>query len=255
MLEPSAFMIGIGLATLAGLATVLGGLLVIVFGPPSSTTLSFELGLSAGVLLLVSFVELLANAIVEVGFSPAMIAFFVGIGVLFFVDALLPHEFMEEHDSRGFHVKRLKRLGLLTTLGVAIHNFPEGLAVFAGALASTELGLALAITIAIHNIPEGVVVALPVYVSTGSRLRALLYSLASGAAEPIGALLGALVLSRFLVGDTLPFLLAFVAGFMAFISLDELLPAAHRYAHEHVVILGIVTGLAIAALGLAFING
>lgn len=251
MLEPSGLVIGLLLATLAGLSTGFGGLAVVVLGRPSPTVLSFALGLSAGVLVLISFVELLNGAIETLGFTTAIIPFFVGIGSIFAVDALFPHDYLEEHQVGSAY---LHRLGLLSALGIAIHNFPEGLAVLAGAISSPSLGVLLAVAIGIHNIPEGVVVALPIFAGTGDRTRAFLYSLVAGAAEPLGAAIAALVLSPIVVTGTLPYLLAFVAGVMVFISLDELLPAAHRYAHEHIVILGVVTGLAIMSLALRLLQ-
>jgi ZIP family zinc transporter len=148
----------------------------------------------------------------------------------------------------------LLRTGTLTALGVGIHNFPEGLAVFASALDSAQLGLAMTLAIALHNVPEGIAVAAPLLAATGDRWRALGLSTLTGLAEPVGALLALLLLGPLLTPAVLSHALAFVAGIMVFVSLDELLPAAHRYGHEHLVISGLIGGMAFMAASLALLN-
>jgi ZIP family zinc transporter len=142
------------------------------------------------------------------------------------------------------------RTGLFTALAIGVHNFPEGLATFAAALSDVKLGAFIATAIAIHNIPEGIAVSVPIYYATGSRNKAFAYSFLSGVSEPAGALLGYLVLMPFLTPMVLAGTLSFVAGVMIYISLDELLPTAHRYGHGHLVIGGIVLGMIIMAASL-----
>jgi len=144
----------------------------------------------------------------------------------------------------------LLKTGLFVALGIGIHNFPEGMAAFAGALEDPALGIAIAVAIAIHNIPEGLAVSAPVYAATGSRGKAFLWSFLSGVAEPIGAGLAALVLMPFLSEMVLGFVLASVAGIMVFISLDELVPVARSFGEEHLSIVGIVAGMMVMALSL-----
>ena len=144
----------------------------------------------------------------------------------------------------------LLRMGLFTALAIGIHNFPEGLATFAAALSDVKLGAFIALAIAIHNIPEGIAVSVPIFYATGSRNKAFAYSFLSGVSEPVGALLGFLVLMPFLNETVLAATLAFVAGVMIYISLDELLPTAHRYGHGHLVIGGVVLGMLIMAASL-----
>jgi ZIP family zinc transporter len=103
----------------------------------------------------------------------------------------------------------------------------------------------LAIAIAVHNIPEGIAVAVPIAAATGKRSRAFWYSFLSGIAEPLGALMGALVLMHFMTPQITALMLAGVAGLMVFISLDELLPTAQRYGEEHSTTLGAVAGMAV----------
>jgi ZIP family zinc transporter len=135
-------------------------------------------------------------------------------------------------------------------LGLAIHNFPEGMASFATALSDPQLGIAIAIAIAIHNIPEGLAVSAPVYVATGSRSKAFWWSFLSGVAEPLGALLAAIVLLPFLNDVVLGVLLSAVAGIMVFISIDELLPVSRAFGEEHLSIVGVVAGMVVMSLSL-----
>ena len=142
------------------------------------------------------------------------------------------------------------RTGVFIALGVAIHNFPEGMATFAGAMESPRLGLAIATAVAIHNIPEGLAVSGPIYAATGSRRKAFLWSLVSGMSEPLGALLTALILMPFLSPALLGVVLAGVAGVMVFISLDELVPVACSLCDSHLPILGVMAGMFLMALSL-----
>ena len=142
------------------------------------------------------------------------------------------------------------RTGLLTALAIGIHNYPEGMATFAAALSDINLGLFIAIAIAIHNIPVGIADSVPIYYATHNKNKAFFYSFLSGVSEPVGALVGYLILMPFLSAALLAGILAFIAGIMIYISLDELLPVAHRYGHGHLVIAGVVSGMAIMAVSL-----
>ena len=142
------------------------------------------------------------------------------------------------------------RAGLLVAVGSGIHNLPEGMATFTGALKDIQLGIAIAVAIAIHNIPEGLAVSVPVYTATGSRKKAFFWSFLSGVSEPVGAALAALVLLPFLTPTLLGWVLAGVAGIMVAISLDELMPAAKSFDTEHMPIGGVITGMFVMALSL-----
>jgi ZIP family zinc transporter len=146
--------------------------------------------------------------------------------------------------------KKLMRMGLFTALAIGIHNFPEGLATFTAALTTPELGIAIAVAIAIHNVPEGIAVSVPVYYATGSKRRAFWLSFLSGLAEPVGALVGYLILMPFLSPAVFGVLFAGVAGIMVFISLDELLPSAEKYGEHHLSIYGLIAGMVVMAVSL-----
>jgi ZIP family zinc transporter len=138
----------------------------------------------------------------------------------------------------------------MTALAIGIHNFPEGLAAFASGLSDIRLGVFIATAIAIHNVPEGIAVSIPIFYATGNKNKAFFYSFLSGLSEPLAAVIGYFVLMPFLSEKVLAFLLAFVAGIMVYISLDELLPAAHHYGQSHLVIIGVIAGMLIMAISL-----
>lgn len=244
------------LTAVAGLSTGIGSAIAYFIRKPKVIYLSVSLGFSAGVMIYISFMELLADAMETLGQFRSLIAFFAGIAAIGLIDLLIP-EAENPHEYRGLDdttKKRanetLMRTGLLTALAIGIHNFPEGLATFATALSDIKLGLFIAIAIAIHNIPEGISVSMPIFYATGSRGKAFFYSFLSGVAEPLGAIIGYLILLPLISENLIAYLLAFVAGIMIYISLDELLPMAHRYGHEHTVIAGIIAGMIVMAFGL-----
>jgi ZIP family zinc transporter len=247
---------GVGLAlllsTAAGLSTSIGALLGTAFRQPSSRFMSFTLGFSGGVMILVSFVELLPQGIESVGFMPAHLAFFGGMLIMFLIDILIPHDYLEERYRRrgGTQSGELFRAGVLVALGLGVHNFPEGIATLAGTLENLRLGIAVSVAIALHNIPEGVAVAAPICAATGERKRAFIWSSLSGLAEPVGAAISALVLLPVLSPALLGYVLSAVAGVMIFISLDELVPVACSFGEEHLPIIGAAVGMFVIALSL-----
>ncbi|MCX8175223.1 MAG: zinc transporter ZupT [Candidatus Micrarchaeota archaeon] len=260
------------LAFLAGISTSIGGLACLAVRRFDRSLLAFGLGMSAGVMIYVSFTELLASAIAQAGFFRANAAFFGGMVVIMLADFLIPHFYIAEkvcggwqecrnagwnayasgkRQKGGTFERRLAVAGALVALGIAIHNVPEGVAVFLGGISDISLGIALAFAIALHNIPEGVAIALPVYYSTKSRLKAFLCSFAAGFAEPIGAVLGALFLLPIMNPQLLSLSLAFAGGIMVFISFDELLPICFEGRRSgHFSIIGIIIGMALMAASL-----
>jgi len=249
---PEGFALGLILSTLAGLSTLIGSLLGLLTKEPGARFMALTLGFSGGVMLHVSFVELLQSGVRSAGFAPAHVAFFAGMAAMFLVDVLIPHEYMAEqaHSGQTGQQNQLLKTGLFVALGIGIHNFPEGMASFVGALQDPSLGIAIAVAIAIHNIPEGLAVAAPIVAATGSRKKALGWSLLSGLAEPLGAGVAAVVLFPFLSDAILGYILASVAGIMVFITLDELIPVSRSFGHEHLSIAGGVLGMAVMALSL-----
>jgi ZIP family zinc transporter len=242
------------LTAAAGLSTTIGSLLVFAIRSPGPRFMALSLGFAAGVMILVSFVELLPKGMEVLGFGWGYVAFLGGLLVMFLLDAAIPHSYEGVADATvANRDSRLLRLGVFVALGIGIHNFPEGMATFVSTLADPRLGTAIAVAIALHNIPEGLAVAAPVYAATGSKKRAFLWSFLSGVAEPVGAGLAAIFLLPFLRDAVLAAVLAGVAGLMVFISLDELLPAAREHGEEHLAIIGAVSGMTVMAASLCLL--
>ena len=251
------------LTLLAGLSTGIGGAIVFFAKSISTRFLSVSLGLSAGVMIYVSLVELFpkANALLssvhgeKLGLLYTLLAFFGGILLIAVIDRLIPceenpHEMACPVKPGAQHSSRLKRTGLITALAIGIHNFPEGMASFVSATQSLRLAIPIVAAIAIHNIPEGISISMPIYFATGSRRIAMRYSIIAGLSEPLGAIIGYLILLPFMSGVLYGVLFAGVAGIMVFISLDELLPSAQAYGEHHLGMYGLVGGMAIMALSL-----
>jgi ZIP family zinc transporter len=245
---------GLILATLAGLSTTLGGLAAIFFRRPGPRFMSLTMGFSAGVMLLLSFMELLSHGIESVGFGPAYAVFFLGMVAMFLLDVAIPHQYLAERAPTEERGRGLVRTALLVALGIGIHNFPEGMATLTGTLQDVNLGVAIALAIALHNIPEGLAVSVPIYAATGSRRKAFLWSFLAGLAEPAGAVVAALLLLPILSDEVLGLMLSAVAGVMVFISLDELLPASRSFGEAHLSIIGVLMGMAVMVLSLWVIS-
>ena len=235
----------------AGLSTGIGSCIGLAVRKPGPKFMGFTLGFSAGVMILVSFVELLQEGIDTIGFVAAHTGFFLGMIVFFLIDFLVPHDYIGQEDHGKIpSTSRLKRTGVLLALGIGIHNLPEGMATFMSAMEDIHLGIAIAVAIAIHNIPEGLAVSAPVYAATGSRRKAFLWSLLSGLSEPIGAGLAGLILLPFMSEAVLGWVLSFVAGIMIAISIDELIPVSKSYDTEHTPIVGVISGMLVMAFSL-----
>ena len=268
------------LTLIAGSATGIGGALVLFKKKISSNFLAGALGLSAGVMIFISLAELFPEAqamISDIGLPHGeafvLIAFFVGMGIITLIDFAIP-EYENPHEASGLSLsdktaavgvlehtggeKALHRLGLLSALAIAVHNFPEGIATFIGALNDPEMGAGITFAISIHNIPEGIAVAIPIYYATKSKGKALLYATLSGLSEVVGAALCLAITAIFgieLTGGSpaFPLVLSAVAGIMIYISLDELLPTAEKYGKHHIAIAGVVGGMALMGISLLII--
>ncbi len=238
------YLVALLLSLIAGASTMIGSLISISIKRLKPAYTSLALGFSAGVMIYISMIELMGGSIKSLGFLYANLAFFGGITVIFLIDHFIPHTYKEEGNTK------LMRLGIATAIGLAIHNFPEGIAVAMSSLKSLSLGIPIAIAIIIHNIPEGISVAMPIYYATGSRKKAVFYSALSGLAEPIGALISIIILAPFMSDALLNLILAGVAGVMVFISFDELLPYSFHGNRGHHGVMGVFLGMLIMAISL-----
>lgn len=289
------FWIAMGLTTLAGLSTGIGSVIAFTAKRTNYRFLSVATGFSAGVMLYVSFVEIFFKGVESLtgrygaywGHWINTASFFGGMLIIGAIDNLIPaaknpHETHTEEETMPLHNplaplpecvtaltknmgsggttsdhQKLMRMGLFTALAIGIHNFPEGLATFLAALQNPSLGVAIAVAIALHNIPEGISVSVPIFYATGDRKKAFLYSMLSGLAEPVGAVIAFLALHVFVGGDygmippqVMGVLFGGVAGIMVYISLDELLPTSRAYGKGHDSLLGLVAGMLVMALSL-----
>lgn len=268
------------LTLFAGLSTGIGSAIALFARRTNTTFLTVALGFSTGVMLYVSFVELLAGAFdtlgelhgEKLGGLYAILAFFGGVMLILIIDRLIPHD-ENPHEMKSVEEiaelgktkrntqrktkeqdSKLLRTGLMTALVLAIHIFPEGMATFLAALKDVHIAIPIAVAIAIHNIPEGIAVSVPIYYATGDRKRAFWLSFLSGLAEPLGALVGYLILAPFLNDTLFGIMFAAIAGIMVFISLDELLPAAREYGKHHHAIYGLIAGMAVMAFSLLLLG-
>lgn len=260
------------LTMIAGLSTGIGSCIAFFSKKTNKKFLSCSLGFSAGVMIYVSMVEIFQKAqnSLSISFGDKMgtgatiLGFFGGILLIALIDKFIPKDSNphEVHDTSELSRisengissvetrSKLMRTGVFTALAIGIHNFPEGLATFVAALQDPTIAIPIVVAIAIHNIPEGISVSVPIYYATGSKKKAFLYSFVSGLAEPVGALVGYLLLMPFMSDTVFGVLFASVAGIMVFISLDELLPLAREYDDGHYSIYGLVSGMLVMAVSL-----
>lgn len=238
------------LTLLAGFFTLVGGILSLSLKDTNKRLIQFALGMSAGVMIYLSFMELMPVAIRDLGFLKANLGFFAGVICVLLADFFLPHDYLGEKYCVPNCEKRTIKAGALSVLGITIHNLPEGMAVFIAAVGDLKLGIALTFAIALHNVPEGIAVGVPIYKATGSSHKVLWASLIAGLAEPLGALLALAFLMPFLNAAVLGYAFALVAGVMVFISFDELLPLSRDDHAQHISILGVLVGMLIMAVSL-----
>ncbi len=254
------------LTTVAGLATGIGSLLAFVSKKENASFLSVSMGFSAGVMIYVSFMELLPSgqSLLETmayGKWLGLGFFFMGVCFIGLIDTAIPkhenpHEFFHtirdmKNDKRKLS---LLRTGLLTAFAITIHNFPEGFATFISVLNNPISGIGIVLAIALHNIPEGIAVSVPIFYATGNRLKAFWYSFLSGLSEPFGAVIGYFFIYPFLNDAVMGGVFAFISGIMVYISLDELLPAAREYGKNHLSICGVFAGMLVMGVSLALLG-
>ena len=240
------------LSTIAGLSTVLGAVIVFFTKNRNERFLTFALGFSAGVMITVSFTDLFPtaeNAISKYhgkvsGILWSILFLLIGALMAYLIDSFIPAE------EKGT-VPKVKndfdnfRVGLVSTIALMIHNFPEGIATFVSSYQDTRLGLSVTFAIALHNIPEGIAIAMPIYFATKSRFKAIKYSFLSGMAEPLGALIAFLCLKPFINELILGIIFAVVCGIMLYISFAELIPSSRKYGYTRISLASIFLGICI----------
>ena len=250
---PHNYGLALLITLFAGLATAIGSIFAFMVKKDNLKALSVGLGFSAGVMIFLSFTDILpaASEMLSERFPTnhkwvVYAGFIIGILIAVLIDYFIPDHIDEKELMNPDVVsadKRMQRAGLFTAAAIFVHNFPEGMATFLTASHDLTLGLSVGLAIAIHNIPEGIAVALPIYHSTGKKRYATLYAALSGISEPIGAILGMILLHFFMPQLMIGVAMAAVAGIMIYISFDTLLPLAREFGNWHLSMVGIISGM------------
>ncbi|NIG34787.1 zinc transporter ZupT [Pantoea sp. ICBG 828] len=244
------------LTILAGGATFVGAIFGVLGQKPSNRVLAFALGFAAGIMLLISLMEMLPAALHAEGMSPVLGygMFMLGLLGYFAMDRLLPHQHPQDLMAVNRRPTNLKRTAILLTLGISLHNFPEGIATFVTASSDMELGLGIALAVAIHNIPEGLAVAGPIYAATGSKAKALFWACLSGMAEILGGIIAFLLLGPAVSPVMIAAIMAAVAGIMVALSVDELMPLAREIDPHNNPSYGVLCGMTVMGLSLTLLQ-
>lgn len=246
------------LTLLAGGATFIGAILGVMGQKPSNRVLAFALGFAAGIMLLISLMEMLPAALGTEGMSPVLGygMFVVGLLGYFALDRLLPHAHAQDlmPGDKAVMPRNLRRTAILLTLGISLHNFPEGVATYVTASSNLELGFGIALAVALHNIPEGLAVAGPVYAATGSRRKAIFWTGLSGMAEILGGILAWLILGSLVSPVVMAAIMAAVAGIMVALSVDELMPLAKEIDPHNNPSYGVLCGMSVMGLSLVLLQ-
>ena len=227
------------LSLIAGLATGLGGLIATI-RRPDKRFFGFLMGFASGVMITLSFVDLIGETIRHKGILIAVLGFFIGSVLMFLLDIILPHIHFAHKKEKGIINIGMYNIGLLIAIGIFIHNIPEGIVIGAGYVHLPAFGIMIAIAIGLHNIPEGIATVLPIFCSGITRKKAVKIAFLTGLAEPIGAIIAALFLVRFT--SLVPMALAMAGGVMVYITLDELIPCAYTHGDKHFASVGIIVG-------------
>ncbi|MBD7972922.1 zinc transporter ZupT [Escherichia whittamii] len=254
------------LTILAGAATFIGAFLGVLGQKPSNRLLAFSLGFAAGIMLLISLMEMLPAALAAEGMSPVLgygMSPVLGYGMFIFgllgyfgLDHMLPHAHPQDLMQKSVQPlpKSIKRTAILLTLGISLHNFPEGIATFVTASSNLELGFGIALAVALHNIPEGLAVAGPVYAATGSKRTAILWAGISGLAEILGGVLAWLILGSMISPVVMAAIMAAVAGIMVALSVDELMPLAKEIDPNNNPSYGVLCGMSVMGFSLVLLQ-
>ncbi len=227
---PNSTLYAFILSFLAGTSTVIGAFIIFFDKNKNSKIVTISLSFAAGVMICVSLTDLLPNSFNMILDSNnafpklilSLIFMVIGIIISMLIDKYLPSEY-ENKDNKGLY-----KIGIISMVAIILHNIPEGIATFITSTNNLSLGITLTLAIALHNIPEGISIAVPIYHSTGNKLKAIMYALLSGMSEVVGSILAYLFLAPFINDHIMAALYAIIAGIMIHISVYELLPGAYK---------------------------
>lgn len=225
------------LSFIAGISTVLGSLFILFRIKKVGEFVVFSLSFSLGIMTLISLFDLIPSSypviINNYGFIYGIIIFIL-VFLLGYQSVKLINDRIKDNDSS------LYKIGILSMISLVLHNFPEGIAVFIGALTNTSIGIKLCIAIMLHNIPEGIAISVPLYYSGVEKKKVFMYTLLSGLSEPVGALLAYVILKDFINEVFLSAVLVFVSGLMISLSLNDILREIKKYNKFKYMIYGLL---------------
>lgn len=246
---------GLAFSFFAGMSTLIGVLILFFVKDKNEKVISMSLGFSGGVMISVSFTHLLphSNELLQgiygerIGLLLQTFFLLVGVIIAGGLNKFVPQLNIKEENEK-YDCQNLFRVGFISTLAIAIHNFPEGIATFMAGYNDLSLGISVAIAISLHNIPEGITVAMPIYFSTRSMTKAFKYTFLSGIVEPIGALLTFLILRPYINDFSLGAVFSLISGIMLYISIEELIPSSRQYNYIKTAITSTFIGIVIMPL-------
>lgn len=232
-------------SSLAGLATAVGALLVILIKSPGKKMISIMMGFAAGIMIAISTLELIPESVELGGMLNTAIGFVLGALLMFALDMIVPHSHMGSGKTENEEKSKLKKMGYFIFLGIALHNLPEGLAIGAGFEAQEALGMSIAIALAIHNVPEGMATAVPLLSGGVSKFKVVMLTLVAGMMTPVGTAIG---FALFGISESFVAIgLSLAAGAMIYIVSDELIPHSHG-THSHWANVGLLLGFLLGFL-------
>ena len=230
-------------STIAGLSTILGSFVIFFKWKEQNinkfitASLSFSLAIMIGIsitdLIPESTYILVSNYKIGKGILISLISFIIGIILVKYL-----HKLMNKTEAKN----DLYKLGILNMLALILHNFPEGIATFMSSYKDIELGLKLSLAIAFHNIPEGISIAVPIYYATRSKKNAIFKTFLSGIAEPIGAIIAYIFLSKYITDELISMILLLVGGIMITLAIEVIFPKAKKYNLNKYLYLGLLIG-------------
>ena len=261
----------LSLTLFVGLTMGFGSLFAFLIKDGNKKFLSLSLSFSAGIMIYISFMEILPEGIHLIqetasgtrGNVIAFSAFFGGmiftallekwvhsIGGHYHHDIDEDHIPLEEEEEKGIDKRHLEKLGIMTAVSIGIHNLPEGLAIFTTGLKDITIAIPLAIAVILHNIPLSIAISVPIYYATKSKRKSFLYASLVGLCQPVGAILGYALFSNFFGDMLFGVLFCIISGIMIFVSLDELLPTSQQYEDHHFSVYGTILGMMVMAISL-----
>ena len=229
------------------LGTTLGGIIGATIKTKSNKFLSFILEFAAGLMVAVVCFELIPEAMEVSNMLTVIIGIIIGVFIMIFCDNLVNYKYSKKN---VFKMNSLIKTGIIVGIGLAIHNFPEGLAIGSGFSASTKLGLTLAVAIALHDVPEGISMAVPMKNGGMKTYKVILYTFLSGLTTGVGAFFGIIIGT--ISEELISICLGFAAGAMLYISAGELIPESHKINKGRISYLGNILGFLIGIISTQF---